>query len=86
MPAISIFFGIVVRMHYNDHAPPHFHAEYQGQRGTFDFSGKLLAGNFTSKAALRLIKQWASRHSHELMLNWKSIELKQPLKFIEPLE
>ena len=25
MPEISRFFGIVVRMHFNDHEPPHFH-------------------------------------------------------------
>jgi hypothetical protein len=28
MPEISRFFGIVIRMFYNDHAPPHFHASY----------------------------------------------------------
>jgi hypothetical protein len=30
MPEISRFFGIVIRMFYNDHQPPHFHAEYSG--------------------------------------------------------
>jgi hypothetical protein len=28
MPEISRFLGIVIRMYYRDHAPPHFHAEY----------------------------------------------------------
>ena len=28
MPEISRFFGIVIRMFYDDHAPPHFHASY----------------------------------------------------------
>ena len=28
MPEISRFFGIAVKMYYNEHAPPHFHAEY----------------------------------------------------------
>ena len=28
MPTISEFFGIVIRMYYNDHLPPHFHAYY----------------------------------------------------------
>ncbi len=28
MPEISRFFGIVIKMYYNDHLPPHFHAEY----------------------------------------------------------
>jgi len=25
MPTISEFFGILILMYYNDHAPPHFH-------------------------------------------------------------
>ena len=32
MPVISVFFGIVIRMYYEDHDPAHFHAEYEGQR------------------------------------------------------
>lgn len=30
MPTISIFFGFVVQMYWDDHAPPHFHVFYQG--------------------------------------------------------
>lgn len=30
MPEISLFYGIRVTMYYNDHMPPHFHAEYNG--------------------------------------------------------
>jgi hypothetical protein len=30
MPTISTFRGIVIRMYYDDHSPPHFHALYQG--------------------------------------------------------
>jgi hypothetical protein len=28
MPEISRFFGIIIRMYFNDHIPPHFHADY----------------------------------------------------------
>jgi len=28
MPEISRFYGIIVRMYFDDHAPPHFHAFY----------------------------------------------------------
>jgi hypothetical protein len=28
VPEISRFFGIVIRMFYNDHMPAHFHAVY----------------------------------------------------------
>jgi Domain of unknown function (DUF4160) len=30
MPIVSIFFGIVIRMFHREHAPPHYHASYQG--------------------------------------------------------
>ena len=30
MPELSRFYGIIIRMFYADHAPPHFHAVYQG--------------------------------------------------------
>ncbi|HUI34123.1 MAG TPA: DUF4160 domain-containing protein [Stellaceae bacterium] len=30
MPTISAFRGILIRMYYDDHSPPHFHALYQG--------------------------------------------------------
>jgi hypothetical protein len=28
MPELCRFFGIIIRMYYNDHGPPHFHAVY----------------------------------------------------------
>ena len=32
MPEISLFYGIRVTMYYEDHNPPHFHAEYNGNK------------------------------------------------------
>ena len=32
VPEISRFFGIIIAMYYNDHAPPHFHVRYGGER------------------------------------------------------
>jgi Domain of unknown function (DUF4160) len=29
MPTISMFYGILIKMFFDDHAPPHFHAEYR---------------------------------------------------------
>ena len=28
MPTISSFYGILMRMFFNDHVPPHFHVQY----------------------------------------------------------
>ena len=32
MPEISRFYGIVIKMYFGDHQPPHFHAEYGERR------------------------------------------------------
>jgi hypothetical protein len=38
MPEISRFYGIVIKMYFRDHAPPHFHAEYSGSEMIVDIS------------------------------------------------
>jgi hypothetical protein len=86
MPIISMFFGIMIRMFYNDHDPPHFHAEYQGQRGKFDLDGNMVVGNVRSRTALRLVKEWAILHRGEIEANWESMKAGRPLNRIPPLE
>ena len=85
MPYVSMFFGIIIRMFYNDHNPPHFHAEYQGTEGLFDFNGRMLQGTVRSSIAKGLIKKWAKLHKDELMQNWLSIQQKGIINRIEPL-
>lgn len=36
MPEISLFYGIRVTMYYDDHNPPHFHAEYNGNKAIIE--------------------------------------------------
>lgn len=49
MPVISMFFGIIIRMFYDDQNPPHFHVEYQGRKALFDFQGNIIKGGIQSK-------------------------------------
>ena len=86
MPIISTFFGIIVRMFYADHNPPHFHVEHQGEKATFDFNGNLLSGEISSRTARDLIRKWAKRHKLELMINWKLQVQGKALNRIEPLD
>jgi hypothetical protein len=85
MPYVSMFFGIIIRMFYSEHNPPHFHAEYQGSEGIFDFEGNMLRGNIKSKIALKLIKEWSLLRSKELEENWINIVHKSMINKIEPL-
>jgi hypothetical protein len=86
VPIIAVFFGIVIRMFYKEHEPAHFRAEHQGQNATFDFGGKMRAGNIRSKSALRLIREWAILHRSELEANWANMKAGKPLDKIPPLE
>ena len=85
MPYVSMFFGIIIRMFHNEHNPPHFHAEYQGQRGLFDLNGNMINGNMKSNTAKKLIKEWAMLHREELLNNWKNATQGEDIDKIEPL-
>ena len=41
MPIISTFFGIVIRMYYDEHGPRHIHVEYQDKKALVDFMGNV---------------------------------------------
>ncbi len=85
MPAISMFFGIIIRMYNNgEHNPPHFHASYQDSYATFNMEGELTEG-FMPKRQQKLIAAWAEIHKDELLANWELAMAEQPLYHIEPL-
>lgn len=85
MPEISRFYGIVIEMRYNDHAPPHFHARYGRQVISIDIGDGTVAGDFPT-AKLKLVRRWLSLHREELKLNWQLIEHELAPRYIEPLE
>lgn len=75
MPTISIFYGIVVQMYWNDHPPAHFHAYYQGLEGLFAIeTGELIHGHM-SPGPKRILKAWTLRHQDELRENWERARL-----------
>lgn len=86
MPIISTFFGIVIRMFYKEHEPPHFHVEYQGQQAKCSFDGEVIAGYIRSRTARDLIRQWALARRPQLEANWAKMKTGQTLDRIEPLE
>ncbi len=78
MPIISMFFGIVIRINYGDHAPPHLHAEYQGDEALFDLrTSEIIAGHLP-RTAQRLVRDWMERHRENLMRNWELASTGRP--------
>lgn len=86
MPEVSRFFGIVIRIYFEDHAPPHFHAEYGGDESRVDMaSGRILSGSLSPRV-LRLVHEWLALHRAELLEDWRLAANRQPLRPIAPLE
>jgi hypothetical protein len=85
MPEISRFLGIVIAMYYKEHAPPHFHAKYGGQRAAFSIQDLRLIEGTLPHRIIPLVLEWAFQHREELMENWRRVELKEDLRKIEPL-
>lgn len=82
MPTISIFFGIVVQMYWRDHAPPHFHAYYQGHRALVAIGDGKVIGGALPPGVRRVVHDWTVRHRGELMANWERGRLSQPFETI----
>jgi hypothetical protein len=86
MPEISRFFGLLISMNYNDHAPPHFHVRYGGQKALISIEGpSVLAGRLPPRV-LGLVVEWAALRKTELLADWERARRQEPLLGIDPLE
>jgi hypothetical protein len=86
MPCISQFFGIVIYMYFNDHPPPHFHAEYGGNEALYEIETLRLHKGKLPRRAHNMVIEWADLHRAELMENWNRIRRGEGLVDIESLE
>ena len=79
MPTISVFYGILIEMFWNDHPPPHFHVRYEGYRAVVLIeTGEIDHGRLPT-GVRRDIRAWTARHRAELLANWERARLLQPL-------
>ena len=85
MPEISRFYGIVVRMFFSDHNPPHFHVEYQDYDAIINIKDGIVKGEMP-KRALKLVFEWLELHEDELLENWRLAQEQKELHKIEPLK
>ncbi len=85
MPEICRFFGISIRMYYNDHAPPHFHAVYGEQKAIVDIRTLMVIEGRLSPRVLGMVMEWASQHQEALMELWEQARNYQPLCKLPPL-
>lgn len=86
MPTICVFYGIIIQMFWNDHAPAHFHAMYAEYEVIIEIDTlKVIRGSFPQRA-LVLVLEWASINRDSLMENWVLCRKNQMPKKILPLQ
>jgi hypothetical protein len=86
MPEVSRFFGIIIRMYFDEHNPPHFHAIYAGGEIQVGIDPIVVLEGKLSNRAISLVIEWATLHQRELMDNWRRLQNDEPTLKIEPLE
>jgi hypothetical protein len=85
MPTISVFYGIVIQMFWQDHAPPHFHALYAEHEALIDLRNFRVLRGSLPRRAMALVLEWTAEHRDELMEDWELCSRMQTPKPIEPL-
>ena len=86
MPTISLFFGIVIQMFWDEHAPPHFHALYGEYEALVDIRTMEVLRGSLPRRAMALVLEWANEHRTELIEDWELCTQKQLPRKIAPLE
>jgi hypothetical protein len=86
MPELSRFFGIVIRMYFNDHHPAHFHACYGDSEALIEIGTLNILRGELPRRALVMVLEWAVLHRGELRTAWTKAHLGEPVSAIQPLE
>lgn len=86
MPEVSRFFGISIRMYFDDHNPPHFHAIYGEAEAQLGIDPITLLRGSVPRRAFGLVMEWAAAHQQELLANWERMREDQIPNRIAPLD
>lgn len=70
MPEIARFYGIVIKMFFADHPPPHFHAIYGDYVGLFRIQDLHMIEGDLPHRARRYVLEWAKLNQEQLQKMW----------------
>jgi len=74
MPEIARFYGIIIKVFFGDHPPPHFHAVYGEHNALISIELlEIIEGDLPNRAE-KLVIEWAGLYQQELLIMWKSQE------------
>ena len=77
MPEVARFYGIIIKLFFGDHPPPHFHAVYDEFVGLFDINTlEMFEGDLPNQAR-KLVREWAEANQAELLDMWNQQEFRK---------
>lgn len=82
MPEIARFYGIIIKLFFADHPPPHFHAIYGEYNALFNLETlEIIEGDLPNRAT-KMVIEWASMYQTELLNMWDNQQFRKlpPLK------
>ena len=85
MPELSRFYGIVIRMYFDDHDPSHFHAEYAEDEAVISIETLAVIAGHLRPRALGLVAEWGSLHQEDLREAWLKAKNLEATGKIAPL-
>ncbi len=86
MPTVSVFYGVIIRMFFNEHAPPHFHAQYAEFKVEIEIETLRIMRGDLPRRALAMVLEWAALRRDELAANWELCRRHEQPRQIQPLE
>jgi desulfoferrodoxin (superoxide reductase-like protein) len=88
MPAIAMFYGIIVYLYFQDnkrHHLPHIHAEYQDQEVIVAIENGAVLDGALPPSKMKLLLAWIELRKEELMADWSLAVAGKPVFKIDPL-
>lgn len=85
MPELSRFYGIVIKMFFGDHAPPHFHAEFGDHEALINIRTFGVIQGQLPPRIIGMVVEWTAIHQTELLADWELARNLEPLEPIDPL-
>ncbi|MBE0610955.1 MAG: DUF4160 domain-containing protein [Dehalococcoidia bacterium] len=73
MPEMARFDGIVILMHFGDHAPPHFHVRHGGNDASVTITPLEILAGALPLSVWRRVREWAEGREAELLRTWDSL-------------
>lgn len=77
MPEIARFYGIIIKLFFGDHPPPHFHAVYGEYNAVFNIETlEMIEGDLPPRA-VKMILEWGTQYQQTLLEMWNTQDFRK---------